>query len=333
MDKSWKQYNNYAPGNREIWTGRKTPEHLGVQYWYQAVNCVLLSDLNDLPAGGFGLIGYACDEGVRRNQGRIGAVEGPGALREKLGKVAWHHQSETVYDFGDVLCQDDNMEASQAAFADGISDLISKGILPIGIGGGHDMAFAHFNGIKKAFNNINKRIGIINFDAHFDLRPVEEQPNSGTPFNQIAKLLKQENKRLDYFVLGIQKGCNTRSLFDVAKKEGVKVVFAEQCQNQPEQIKAIKTKLNAFVASVDLLYITIDMDGFSSAYAPGVSAASPLGFSPEFVFETLGFLLSSEKVMALDIAELNPKYDRDHQTAILASRLIDFVVANCPRSV
>ena len=49
------------------------------------------------------------------------------------------------------------------------------------------------------------------------------------------------------------------------------------------QIKAIKTKLNAFIASVDLLYITIDMDGFSSAYAPGVSAASPLGFSPEFV--------------------------------------------------
>ena len=332
MDKSGKQHTNYAPGNPEIWTGRNTPEQLGIQYWYQAVKCVSLSDLNDLRSGGFGLFGYACDEGVRRNHGRVGAVEGPRALRKKLGKVAWHHQSVTVYDFGDVLCQGDKMEASQAAFADGISDLISKGIMPIGIGGGHDMAYAHYMGIKKAFENSHKRIGIINFDAHFDLRPAEDQPNSGTPFNQIAKLLKQDKKHLDYFVLGIQKGSNTRSLFDIAKKEDVKVVFAEQCQNEPEQIKAIKTKLNAFIASVDLLYITIDMDGFSSAYAPGVSAASPLGFSPEFVFEILGFLLNSEKVVALDIAELNPKYDRDHQTAILASRLIDFVVANSPRS-
>ena len=29
------------------------------------------------------------------------------------------------------------------------------------------------------------KIGIINFDAHFDLRPIENQSNSGTPFNQI----------------------------------------------------------------------------------------------------------------------------------------------------
>ncbi len=34
------------------------------------------------------LIGFACDEGVRRNHGRVGAAAGPEALRLALGKLA-----------------------------------------------------------------------------------------------------------------------------------------------------------------------------------------------------------------------------------------------------
>lgn len=326
-------YSNYHQGDTHNWSGRETSESLGVQYWYQAVDCKSILNLNNLENGGFGLLGYACEEGVKRNQGRVGAVEGPKVLREKLGKVAWHHESKSVYDFGNVICDDSNLEACQETFSDIIANMISSNIFPIGLGGGHDIAFGHFMGIYKALKNKNMRIGIINFDAHFDLRPVEDQPNSGTPFNQISKHLKEENKPLNYFVLGIQKASNTPQLFEIAKSEQVKIVYAEDCQTDLNSLDAVKTKLNAFVASVDALYITIDMDGFSSVYAPGVSAPSPLGFSPEFVFKILGFLLNSEKVIALDIAELNPKYDRDGQTAVLASRLVDFVVANSPRSV
>ncbi|GAA4279798.1 formimidoylglutamase [Gaetbulibacter aestuarii] len=327
------QHTNYNPGKPDHWSGRKISESLGVQYWYQAVVCKAISELKNLESGGFGLLGYACDEGVKRNQGRVGAVEGPKVLRGKLGKVAWHHETKTVYDFGTVLCKDSDLEACRETFSESIANMISNRIFPIGLGGGHDMAYAHFMGIKKACENQNKRIGIINFDAHFDLRPIEESPNSGTPFNQINSVLKKENKPFDYFVLGIQKGSNTKQLFEIAKAEQVKVVYAEECLSDKSSLEAIKSKLNAFIASVDTLYITIDLDGFSSAYAPGVSAPSPLGFSPDFVFNILGFLLNSEKVIALDIAELNPKYDRDGQTAILASRLVDFVVGNAPRSL
>ena len=326
-------YSNYHQGDTHNWSGRETSESLGVQYWYQAVDCKSILNLNNLENGGFGLLGYACDEGVKRNQGRVGAVEGPKVLREKLGKLAWHHGAQKVYDLGNTFCVDADMEACQETFSDIIANMISSNIFPIGLGGGHDIAFGHFMGIHKALKNKNMRIGIINFDAHLDLRPVEDQPNSGTPFNQINNLLKKQKQQLDYFILGLQKTSNTKQLFDIAKQENVKIVYAEECQPHSNSIEAIKTKLNAFVASVDALYITIDMDGFSSVYAPGVSAPSPLGFSPEFVFKILGFLLNSEKVIAMDIAELNPKYDRDGQTAVLASRLVDFVVANSPRSV
>ncbi|HCD99044.1 MAG TPA: formimidoylglutamase, partial [Flavobacteriaceae bacterium] len=47
------------------------------------------------------------------------------------------------------------------------------------------------------------------------------------------------------------------------------------------------------------------------AYAPGVSAPSPMGFSPFFVVEMLRFLFETNKVISCDIAELNPLFDRD----------------------
>jgi len=72
--------------------------------------------------------------------------------------------------------------------------------------------------------------------------------------------------------------------------------------------------------------VTIDLDGFSSAYAPGVSASSPMGFSPEVVLESLELIFASKKMISIDIAEMNPKYDIDNRTAKLAASLVHFVL-------
>ncbi|MDC1464221.1 formimidoylglutamase [Polaribacter sp.] len=184
------------------------------------------------------------------------------------------------------------------------------------------MAYANFNGIKDALKNISKnKIGIINFDAHFDLRAVETQPNSGTPFNQILT----ENNDVAYFAIGIQQQSNPKELFEIAVKKNVSYVSNFDCETFSD---ALKSKLNTFIKEVDYLYITIDLDGFSSAYAPGVSAPSSLGFTPLFVYKVLAFLFESKKVISCDIAELNPDFDADEQTASLAAKLIDYVVQN-----
>ena len=83
-----------------------------------------------------------------------------------------------------------------------------------------------------------------------------------------------------------------------------------------------------FIEDVDYVYATIDLDGFSSAYAPGVSAPSPMGFSPDIVLESLKIIIDSQKLISLDIAEMNPKYDVDGQTAKLAASLVHFVMHN-----
>ncbi|MEW4923988.1 formimidoylglutamase [Algibacter sp. 2305UL17-15] len=314
----------YEPGQKKNWTGRKTAPNLSNQYWYQDIQCLNLNNIQDSITPNFGLVGYACDEGVKRNFGRVGAKYGPQSIRDALAKLPLHFKDKIVADYGDIICIEDDMKACQSSFSNSISALITQSVFPIGLGGGHDIAYAHYKGLKK--NLKEKRIGIINFDAHFDLRPVETKPNSGTPFNQIITELKNEKQTLDYFVIGVQQQSNTRALFEIASKENVEFVFSDACDIAFEAIENIKQKLNPILEANDYLYITIDMDGFSSAYAKGVSAPSPLGFSPQFFFKILNHVLKTNKVIACDIAELNPEKDEDGQTANLAAKIIDYII-------
>ncbi len=321
------QFNvKYQPAQKMYWTGRKSNPNLGKQYWHQEIELFDIQDISMENNIDIALLGYVCDEGVRRNQGRIGAAQGPKTLREHLAKLPIHFNEKRVADIGDIICTDGDMESCQQAFAKTISELITHKIFPIAVGGGHDMAFGHFMGIKQAIKKTKKKkIGIINFDAHFDLRPIEEKANSGTPFNQIISELEKTDEFVDYFVIGIQQQSNTKELFEIAKEKHVNFAINYDCESSSEEVKALQNRLTPFIKNNDYLYITIDMDGFSSAYAPGVSAPSPLGFTPYFVFKMLHFLFDTNKVISCDIAELNPILDKDNLTANLAAKLVDFI--------
>ncbi len=311
---------NHQTPNPDRWQGRASAPEKGIQYWYQAIQFADLEEIPEEATGTIGLLGYACDEGVRRNLGRVGTKEAPDATRKKLAKLAFHHQEIRITDFGNIVCEDQNLEATQESLAEAVAALREKSIFPIILGGGHDLAYGHVKGLMQGISRRDK-LGIINFDAHFDLRPLETQANSGTPFHQI---LEEFGNRVSYCALGIQRPSNTPELFKIARKYQVWVSMQEDLGFQnPDRTRVM---LKRFAQGVDKFYLSIDLDGFASAYAPGVSAPSPMGFSPDFVREIVAFLFKLDKVIAVDFAELNPKYDQDEITANLTARLIDFVV-------
>ncbi|PCH77358.1 MAG: formimidoylglutamase [Flavobacteriaceae bacterium] len=324
---------HYKAAQQSNWEGRASNPDMGNQYWYQEVKLLDLTSMDTTALVDenidIALLGYVCDEGVRRNRGRIGAALGPKAIRERLAKHPVHFTNKRIADVGDVYCIEDDMENCQDALSAVISTMLKQQIFPIAIGGGHDMSYGHFMGIWDAVKNTDKKkVGIINFDAHFDLRPVEGRPNSGTPFNQIIKELRAEGQEVDYFAIGIQQQSNTRELFEIAKKKNVSYAINYECESTSHEMNVLKDRLTDFIAKNDAIYITVDMDAFSSAYAPGVSAPSALGFTPYFLFKMLDFLFASKKVISCDIAELNPSLDRDNVTATLVAKIVDYMVMN-----
>ncbi|MBO0591729.1 formimidoylglutamase [Cellulophaga sp. E16_2] len=305
----------------ELWSGRPSDQKL---YLHEKVHCTSFKALKTHKnSKTIALLGYACDEGVKRNQGRIGAVNGPEAIRRSLGKFPNHLADETqLLDYGTLYCTNNDMEQAQVDLSKKIAALLSTNIFPIVIGGGHDVAYGHFKGLRKYLGA--KKIGIINFDAHFDLRLNTAGNTSGTPFYQIAKECQKEGSVFNYMCLGIRKDANDKNLFETADSLNVK--YLETTHFNMHYLEHVQLILMQFIEDVDYVYTTIDLDGFSSAYAPGVSAPSPMGFSPDIVLESLRVIIDSKKLISLDIAEMNPTYDIDGRTAKLAASLVHYVM-------
>jgi formiminoglutamase len=310
---------------RNPWTGRvDSADGERGRRWHQVVRP---SQQADRP--GVALLGFASDAGVSRNHGRPGAAEGPVALRRALANLAWHGNDDArLYDAGDVICSDDALEEAQSAYADRLAALLREGHFVIGLGGGHEIAWAAHSGVERAFaaDPRFERLGILNFDAHLDLRRPEAggRGTSGTPFLQIAEARAARGLDFRYLCVGASEAANTPALFDRARALGVTIVTDLEAA-QPEA----SLQLQRFIEASSAVYLTFCLDVLPPAVAPGVSAPAGLGVALHRVVTLLKDALAAcghgrpgSKLLLADIAELNPRFDSDGRTARTAARLV-----------
>jgi formiminoglutamase len=308
----------YQSSNRQVWQGRT--DNLPNERYFQRVQCIDLQQ-SAPPANAYTLLGFACDTGVIRNQGRAGAKQGPNALRSALANFACHHQ-HALYDVGEIVCESNDLEASQQSLAHTVALLLKNQNRPILIGGGHEIAWGHYLGIRQAYPT--QSLAIINFDAHFDLRPFSAtQPgSSGTPFLQMALHSQQHHLPFHYACIGIQPNANTASLFATAQQLGVMSILAQELTSA--HLEQHKAQLSKLIEQVDIVYLTLCLDVFASYIAPGVSAPQVLGVHPQQILPLFEHITHSQKVVSFDIAELAPNYDDANQsTAKLAAYWVD----------
>lgn len=306
------------------WLGRTDGTDKAQLRWHQHVQPLNLSQpQREMALPAIVLLGFACDEGVKRNQGRVGAAKGPDAIRKALCNLPVFYPDLVIYDAGNIRCLDGNLEAAQQNLALAVAQILQLGAFPILLGGGHEITYGHYCGICDFMKTQRiSNVGIVNFDAHFDNRkPGESGPNSGTGFWQITEDCKRNGEPFHYLALGIQKISNTVQLFDTAHQTNTQYALARHFHTDykyiPEQL------VTTFCQDVEQVYITIDLDVFAAAYSPGVSAPAYNGILPDAVFfDSLDLLFDSGKVVSLDIAELNPEFDIDSRTAKLAAELI-----------
>ncbi|MGL6072051.1 formimidoylglutamase [Craterilacuibacter sp.] len=293
------------------WSGRiDSGEGEHAKRWHQ-----IIQPLMPTSPPGIALLGFACDEGVRRNQGRTGAANGPHTLRKALANLAWH-PTLPLYDAGTVACDDENLEAAQQHLAERVRALVQAGHLPLVLGGGHETAYGHWLGLSQA--HAGKRIGMINFDAHFDLR-TSAQASSGTPFAQIAADCAAQGRAFDYLCLGVAETANTSALFKTAHALGVQ--WRLDTAMNVWQLADARGQIAEFIDSVDLVYLSIDLDVLPAAQMPAVSAPAGFGVDIHVVEALLERIVQSGKLAGADLVEFNPRYDQDSHGAKAAARL------------
>lgn len=313
---------DYSAPNQADWQGRMDNGEKLARF-YQAVQCQSIEAFltsNPLSKPTIAFLGFACDEGVRRNQGRVGAFSGPNSLRQALAQLPMHEEARhfQYIDVGNIQCLNGDLEIAQHHLGEAVKALMQNKAFPLVLGGGHETAWGHYLGFCEQIKS--ERLAIINFDAHFDMRAQSNNlGSSGTPFLQIAEHRQQQLLPFDYYCLGIKKSSNSQGLFETAKQWNVKYLSCDEMHDSSEHSTQF---VESIIQSHDVIYVSVCLDVFAAPFAPGVSASSPYGLAPWHVLPLLRQLSASKKVIALDIVELLPQYDQHAITAKLGALCI-----------
>jgi formiminoglutamase len=259
------------------------------------------------------LCGFPSDEGVRRNGGRPGAADGPSEIRRFLyrmtpgGQVPMPLEDllRSTIDLGDVRVEE--MEAGQEALGNAIAPYLREDVIVIVLGGGHETAFGHFLGYAEA----GLAVDILNLDAHTDVRALKQgRAHSGSPFRQAYE--HPSGALGHYAAAGLQPHSVSSAHADYVRSQGGSLIWREEIND--ERLPAL-----FMGGSGRRMMVTLDLDVVDQSQAPGVSAPATNGISARHFVHAARLAGRSTVVSSIDICELNPRFDRDGQTARLAA--------------
>ncbi|NHK32707.1 MAG: formimidoylglutamase [Asgard group archaeon] len=282
-----------------------------------------MSDILECWAGesgpAIGILGIPFDSAVL---GRKGAKGGPKKIRDAIRyfkaydwEADFWFGDQQIFDFGDIILESDSVVKSHEIISNVIEKIVSKEFTLAILGGDHSIAYPNVKGIAKA--NENKKIGLINIDAHLDVREViNGRISSGTPFRRLLddKIIHGEN----FVEIGIRNFANAKAYRQYVMNQGGTVFTVDDLRKKGMKLVLEKT-IEKITAGTDITYISIDMDSLDQIYAPGVSAPTPDGLTPYQILEIIKEVVNQTNVAGMDIVELNPLYDIADTTAINAA--------------
>lgn len=246
---------------------------------------------------------------------RPGTRFAPNAIREaacslELYSYATEADMEDlgITDLGDVAIPQGDVHVALEnikAVARGVYEEY-PGSLKVFLGGEHLITLPI---VRAAGRSVDR---VVVFDAHLDLR----DEYLGSRFNHatFARRLADEGYSLIY--IG-SRAFSREELRFLAGAKDVEVIPARRMREG-----------GARLGNLGRVYVSIDIDVLDPAYAPGTGAPEPLGMAPLELLDALkGVIESSEKIVGMDVVEVNPLVDPSGATSFLAAKLVLEAVA------
>ena len=277
----------------------------------------------------FALAGYPDDEGIRASGGRPGAAEAPTRVRHHLYRMTpsplASSASPVILDFGDLTPAGLDLKDRHECARETARTAMRAGATWLAVGGGHDYGFADASAFADVCSDTSSvRPLVLNFDAHLDVRPYrdargEMKITSGTPFSRWLDAFPNS----DLVEIGLQGQCNSTAHLAWAQERGVRCLFIEDLEASGRPlVDGVLDIMGEWAERRRPAFISVDIDAFSSAYAPGCSQSFATGISPSDFFPTLQMLLKRLDVRALAIYETSPALDLDDRTSKLAAQIL-----------
>jgi arginase len=244
-----------------------------------------------------------------------GAALGPAAIRAALASDHSNMAAENGLEIGTDVTLEDGGDLALSGAADDVDvirqailDTHAAGAVPLSLGGDHSVTYP----IIAALAQVHGPLNVLHFDAHPDLYDdYEGDPLShASPFARIME--KGHARRL------VQFGIRTLNAHCRAQAERFGVEIVEMRDFAPDRVPIPEAPL----------YVSIDVDGFDPANAPGVAHHEPGGPTVREFLQVLQRVPGG--IAGADIVELHPPRDVNGITATLAAKLVKELASLVP---
>lgn len=190
--------------------------------------------------------------------------------------------------------------------------VVRDGKFLFGLGGEHSVT----SGLVRAVMGKHKKLSILQIDAHLDLRDEWE----GSPWSHASAMRRCIDLGASLVSVGIRNVSLEEHQFlrgragSTRRPANVEVVTARQCHMDDDWVDRVLNVLG------ETVYVTIDIDGFDPAFAPGTGTPEPGGLDWYQVTGLLRLVAAEKHIVAADIVEVMP-IPGQAVTEFLAARL------------
>ena len=222
------------------------------------------------------------------------------------------------------------------ALADAVAAAMAARQFPVVLGGDHAIAMGSWGGVARGLGG--QPFGLIWLDAHLDAHTVETTPSMNAHGMGAAALLGHGNAPFLALCGGVLRpehlcyiGVRSYEPEEMAllRRLGVRIILMDEVKQRG--IAAALTEALAIATRGTAGFgVTIDLDGFDPADAPGIGLKEPDGLRAEATLAALSSLRCHPQMKALEIVEYIPEFDENLRTAHLVRDLIHALLAPPP---
>ncbi|HXS97613.1 MAG TPA: agmatinase family protein [Candidatus Limnocylindrales bacterium] len=248
----------------------------------------------------------------------------PAAIRKALERYSTYDLSPHrdlrhmgVRDFGDLDVAGLSPDEAFTPLKDAVSAALKDTPALVLLGGDNSISYP----AAMALATDPKRCGLITFDAHFDLRDLDNGLTNGNP---VRAMLRDGWVGDHIFQIGLQRFTNSEAYAKVAREAGIHVIGADAIMDHGIT-KAVHQALGHLHLHVDSIYVDLDLDVLDRIHAPATPGSRPGGLFPGQVRRAAHLCGMHPKVRVMDLVEMDPTKDIADITALTAaSCLLEF---------
>ena len=254
------------------------------------------------------IIGVNETRGAGHHAGQVNAAD---EVRKKLYQLKKGTGAYRIVDLGNLNPGID-LEESYIRLSEVCRILLENNVLPIVIGGSHDMDYGQF----WAYEGFEKLVSLLNVDAFLDL---EDKHGSTPDRKHLHKILLHEpNYLLSYTHLAYQS-----YLIDPASIGVLEKLYFEAFRIG--QMRTNMHEMEPAIRQADML--SFDVTAIRSSDAPGSDRAQPFGLTGEDACQICWYAGMNEKLSSAGFYGYSPDFDDDHKkTASVIATMVWYFI-------